>query len=251
MAWLVTFIQLLATQLLSDLAYFNPINPEIQKTAALPIVPSRSPQLMNGHSFAGHHKLPPVGGMPIGDVFLDTLDRAWFAQACRRRDIHSLRFVFQNPYLLLNQFMSFNLTIWQVYFRALLTTLGRKYDQYLDFAQQDAHEFLRILLDAMRMEEFDVSSSLDGWEFELWSTHVFTKIIKVRQPPLPKKRRRTTITPASVRSSQERRSEPLQGSSSVAPPIPNATVTPQTNGVLPDEKLPETSFFHVVIAYRR
>lgn len=41
--------------------------------------------------------------------------------------------------------------------RALLTVLGQKYDQYLDFAQQDAHEFLRILLDAMRMEELDVS----------------------------------------------------------------------------------------------
>ena len=41
--------------------------------------------------------------------------------------------------------------------RALLGILGQKYDQYLDFAQQDAHEFLRILLDAMRMEEQDVS----------------------------------------------------------------------------------------------
>lgn len=41
--------------------------------------------------------------------------------------------------------------------RALLAVLGQKYDQYLDFAQQDAHEFLRILLDAMRMEEQDVS----------------------------------------------------------------------------------------------
>jgi uncharacterized UBP type Zn finger protein len=40
--------------------------------------------------------------------------------------------------------------------RPLLGALGQKYDQYLDFAQQDAHEFLRILLDAMRMEEFDV-----------------------------------------------------------------------------------------------
>jgi ubiquitin C-terminal hydrolase len=41
--------------------------------------------------------------------------------------------------------------------RDLLAAVGRKYDQYLDFAQQDAHEFLRILLDAMRMEEQDVS----------------------------------------------------------------------------------------------
>ena len=37
-----------------------------------------------------------------------------------------------------------------------MAVLGKKYDQYLDFGQQDAHEFLRILLDAMRMEEFDV-----------------------------------------------------------------------------------------------
>jgi ubiquitin carboxyl-terminal hydrolase 16/45 len=38
----------------------------------------------------------------------------------------------------------------------VLATLGHKYDQYLDFRQQDAHEFLRLLLDAMRMEELDV-----------------------------------------------------------------------------------------------
>ena len=49
--------------------------------------------------------------------------------------------------------------------RFLLTTLGRKYDQYLDFAQQDAHEFLRILLDAMRMEEFDVSMAFIQYIF--------------------------------------------------------------------------------------
>ena len=40
--------------------------------------------------------------------------------------------------------------------REVLASLGRKYDQYLDFRQQDAHEFLRLLLDAMRMEELDV-----------------------------------------------------------------------------------------------
>jgi ubiquitin carboxyl-terminal hydrolase 16/45 len=39
----------------------------------------------------------------------------------------------------------------------VLTAIGRKYDQYLDFCQQDAHEFLRQLLDAIRMEELDVS----------------------------------------------------------------------------------------------
>lgn len=40
--------------------------------------------------------------------------------------------------------------------RNVLTTIGQKYDQYLDFRQQDAHEFLRHMLDAMRMEELDV-----------------------------------------------------------------------------------------------
>lgn len=43
--------------------------------------------------------------------------------------------------------------------RDILTRLGAKYDQYLDFRQQDAHELLRHLLDAMRMEEFDVCIS--------------------------------------------------------------------------------------------
>lgn len=41
--------------------------------------------------------------------------------------------------------------------REVLFTIGKKYDQYMDFRQQDAHEFLRHMLDAMRMEELDVS----------------------------------------------------------------------------------------------
>jgi len=47
--------------------------------------------------------------------------------------------------------------------RVILGALGQKYDQYLDFRQQDAHEFLRQLLDAMRMEELDVCIAV------LWS----------------------------------------------------------------------------------
>ena len=49
--------------------------------------------------------------------------------------------------------------------RALLREMGRKYDQYDDDTQQDAHEFLRHLLDSMEMEEKDV--------------------VKRLQPPLP------------------------------------------------------------------
>jgi len=72
--------------------------------------------------------------MPIGDVFLSLLYRAWDAQAKRQRDVLSPR--------------------------SLLGAVAKKYDQYLGWEQQDAHEFLRILLDAIRMEEFDVRCNL-------------------------------------------------------------------------------------------
>lgn len=45
--------------------------------------------------------------------------------------------------------------------RSLLKELARKYDQYDEFAQQDAHELLRHLLDSMQMEEKDVIKRID------------------------------------------------------------------------------------------
>jgi uncharacterized UBP type Zn finger protein len=57
--------------------------------------------------------------------------------------------------------------------RPVLGVLGKKYEQYLDFAQQDAHEFMRILLDAMRMEELDVRT--------LFVISVFTLIYTLSQ----------------------------------------------------------------------
>lgn len=44
--------------------------------------------------------------------------------------------------------------------RGLLRELARKYDQYDDYGQQDAHELLRHLLDSMEMEEKDVLKRL-------------------------------------------------------------------------------------------
>ncbi|CAA7268388.1 unnamed protein product [Cyclocybe aegerita] len=154
---------LIATRLLSDLVHFNPIPAEIQQTAVTPILSRRSPQLTNGHNLAGKYEQLWVNTMPIGDMFLTVLYKSWEAQAARKRESISPK--------------------------SILGALGQKYDQYLDFAQQDAHEFLRILLDAMRMEEQDV--------------------IKKRQPPPPKKRRRATLTPANVS-----RTEPVASSSS-------------------------------------
>ncbi|KAJ2919019.1 hypothetical protein MD484_g1447, partial [Candolleomyces efflorescens] len=151
---------LIATRLLSDLVHFAPVPPAVQERSAVLLAGQRSPQLTNGHHLSGPYEQPWVNTMPIGDVFLSVMYKAWDQQARRQREILSPR--------------------------SILGTLGQKYDQYLDFAQQDAHEFLRILLDAMRMEEWD--------------------IIKKRQPPpppAPKRRRRSTIVPAKLPSNDE------------------------------------------------
>jgi len=122
---------LIATRLLSDLVHFKSIPPEIQGASSTYIASRRSPQLTNGHNLGGIYDQPWVNTMPIGDTFLSVMYKSWDIQANRRREVLSPK--------------------------NLLGTLRQKYDQYLDFAQQDAHEFLRILLDAMRMEEQDVS----------------------------------------------------------------------------------------------
>ncbi len=55
--------------------------------------------------------------------------------------------------------------------KRLLNQIGKKYDQYLEYGQQDGHELMRHLLDACRMEELDV--------------------IKKMRPPPPKKKAKT------------------------------------------------------------
>jgi len=85
--------------------------------------------------------------MPIGDMFLSLMYKSWEAQARRQREVLSPRYVF---FSLPGRY---NLTFCVSFDRSVLGTLGQKYDQYLAFAQQDAHEFLRIILDATRMEE--------------------------------------------------------------------------------------------------
>ena len=72
--------------------------------------------------------------------------------------------------------------------RDLLAVLGKKYDQYLDFRQQDAHEFLCQLLDAIRMEEMDVS--LPSLDPSLLLTCT-SQVIKQRSPPKKKTSKRS------------------------------------------------------------
>ncbi|KII91330.1 hypothetical protein PLICRDRAFT_89654 [Plicaturopsis crispa FD-325 SS-3] len=127
---------LIATSLLRDLVLFRPLPPHMVSTH---VAARRSPQLTNGHGVAGKDEREFVEGMPLGDTFVAVMQRAWVLQEQKRRESISPR--------------------------DILSTIGRKHDQYLDFRQQDSHEFLRLLLDAMRMEEHD--------------------IIKKRQPPPP------------------------------------------------------------------
>ncbi|KAF9260553.1 peptidase C19, ubiquitin carboxyl-terminal hydrolase 2 [Marasmius fiardii PR-910] len=181
---------LIATRLLSNLILFEPIPTEIQHHSVNALLSQRSPQLTNGHALGGIYTRPWVEGMPIGDVFVNTMYKALSVQRNRGRE---------------------NLSP-----RQLLMTLGRKYDQYLDFAQQDAHEFLRILLDAMRMEEFDV--------------------IKKRQPPQSRRsiRRRTTVMPQ-----KPQRLSPV--------PTPRSHAPPQNQ---PLEEVPLMSFVDMLFGGR-
>ncbi|KAI6131434.1 peptidase C19, ubiquitin carboxyl-terminal hydrolase 2 [Pisolithus croceorrhizus] len=121
---------LIATQYLEQLATFKPIPLVLQSSTDISVASHRSPELTNGHGVGGEFELSRTDGLAIGDTFINFMLQAWSMR--RGRDRNSI-----SP-------------------REVLTALGQKYDQYLDFRQQDAHEFLRQLLDAMRMEEVDI-----------------------------------------------------------------------------------------------
>ena len=133
--------QLIATPLLHSLVNFEDVPERADKVA-----PYKSPALTNGHGLAGQYEHQWIQGMPLGDVFLATMQKAWGIQASHTRESMSPKYATS----------LYTLGLYELTFRDLLTTIGRKYDQYLDFRQQDAHEFLRHMLDAMRMEELDV-----------------------------------------------------------------------------------------------
>ncbi|KLO05723.1 cysteine proteinase [Schizopora paradoxa] len=140
---------LIATPMLYDLVRFK------LPDRYIPLASRRSPQLTNGHGNAGEFERKWEEGMPLGDIFVMLMNRAWATQEERQR---------------------INLSP-----KEILNRLGKKYDQYLDFRQQDAHELLRHLLDATRMEEFD--------------------IIKKRQPRPKRSKRRKSDTPSNLESS--------------------------------------------------
>ncbi|KAN0085898.1 hypothetical protein V8E55_007032 [Tylopilus felleus] len=115
---------LIATQYLQLAIHFQPV------PLPVPITSRRSPVLTNGHGLSREYDQPWTDALPIGDHLVAVLCTAWDIQNNRKREHMSPK--------------------------DLLAALGKKYDQYLDFRQQDAHEFLCQLLDAIRMEEMDV-----------------------------------------------------------------------------------------------
>ncbi|KAF7792057.1 hypothetical protein EIP86_003085 [Pleurotus ostreatoroseus] len=182
---------LIATPLLHTLVNFEDLPPSSASLSS-----RRSPQLTNGHGLAGQYEHSWEEGMPLGDVFVALMMKAWGAQQDHRRESLSPK--------------------------ELLETIGRKYDQYLDFRQQDAHEFLRHMLDAMRMEEQD--------------------IIKVRQPPPPKTRRRksrrsTGQEPERAAGTSADHTAPSVESGAAGPSTPSASTSTPTPKPEDSEKL--------------
>ncbi|KAG0707961.1 peptidase C19, ubiquitin carboxyl-terminal hydrolase 2 [Suillus ampliporus] len=148
---------LIATQYLSHLVLFQDIPPAIQLSATIPVASHRSPELTNGHGLAGPYERPWTAGLYIGDRFVTLLRQAWAMQDDRQRN-------YLKP-------------------KELLASLGQKYDQYLDFRQQDAHEFLRHLLDAMQMEEVDIIKKRQPSAFVKGKKRRHTPPAKARPSP--------------------------------------------------------------------
>ncbi|KAJ1302151.1 hypothetical protein OPQ81_000979 [Rhizoctonia solani] len=171
-----TLQSLTATPLLQALVTFSP-PPDLEHESHL--YPSRSPALTNARGPPGVRK-EWEKGMPISDAFLKFEDQALHARQVGKTSLVP---------------------------RELLGQIGAKYEQYLGYRQQDAHELLRHLLDGMRMEELDV--------------------IKRRNPPPPKRRSRNSQ--ASVNGTLNDTSTSINGTNGQSstsidsdPPIPFA-----------------------------
>ncbi|KAG2358248.1 hypothetical protein BDR07DRAFT_1337897 [Suillus spraguei] len=177
---------LIATQHLSRLVLFQDIPPAVQLSASISVASHRSPELTNGHGLAGPYERPWTPGLPIGDRFVTLLRQAWDIQDKRQRN-------YLKP-------------------KELLASIGQKYDQYLDFRQQDAHEFLRHLLDAMQMEEVD--------------------IIKKRQPSIKRKKRKRSSAKAHASPNIDTHDRLHVGQS----PLGQITSAPDANPSPPKEE---------------
>lgn len=82
-------LKLMATELLHNLVFFEPIPPSVESKFGGSIIAHRSPQLTNGHGLAGQFEHQRVNEMPLGDVFVDVMRKAWDIQQGHRRETMS------------------------------------------------------------------------------------------------------------------------------------------------------------------
>ena len=76
----------MATPLLADAVQFS--LPDDNRF----VMPMRSPQLTNGHGLGGRFEHEWEQGMPLGDVFLGLMTKAWQLQEGRERGSLSPRY---------------------------------------------------------------------------------------------------------------------------------------------------------------
>lgn len=65
--------------MLSDMVLFK------LSDSYLPVSPRRSPQLTNGHGQGGQWEQQWEKGMPLGDIFIKLMGKAWGIQERRER----------------------------------------------------------------------------------------------------------------------------------------------------------------------
>lgn len=71
---------------------FSDPPPTFRTATGLPILARRSPQLTNGHGLGGADEKERVDGMPLGDVFIETMRKAWGIQEAKRRESMSPKY---------------------------------------------------------------------------------------------------------------------------------------------------------------
>ncbi|CBQ70252.1 conserved hypothetical protein [Sporisorium reilianum SRZ2] len=124
-----------STSLDSSLASLNtlPAHDPIAtiKPGRLPLPPATTAVPPQHNNSATPAYEPDVHDLPLNTAFRHVLEKFWTDGHKSRASVNV------NPKRLLNQ-------------------IGKKYDQYLEYGQQDGHELMRHLLDACRMEELDV-----------------------------------------------------------------------------------------------
>lgn len=169
---------------LHTLPAHDPIATIKPRNAPLPTVSAASAQHKSSAPTNNNPTYEPdLLDLPLNTAFRHVLEKFWTDTHKSRASINV------NPKRLLNQ-------------------IGKKYDQYLEYGQQDGHELMRHLLDACRMEELD--------------------LIKKMRPPPPNKHLK--LDPASTPVSTASATSPYADADATAIPLDRLTAADVENG---------------------